>query len=337
MSVREDAGARPKQNLRAFDSDGVSAAERLPQAHRDPLDHRYARPASEHVAPHPDGGALPVHDYYNGYYSHYYVHPYYRSCHSTALVVGFGFGVYPWTVGWVPPYRYGWVWVPGYWYWGWWHPGYWGPYTNTVVVERTSYVYVPGWWESETVYVEGHYRTEERADWEWVDGYYLEDGTYVRGHWVPTMDAPEGYVWVPGFFDGETWMEGFWRPEYRTDFRWADGYFDEDGVFHAGYWVPVEDQDGFVWIPGWFDGKAWVEGYWVRDAEAYAEDIADWEPAEGWDDGWEVGSAWGDGVVIENRTESDGGARLARPGPANGDMPLALPVDAVPMELRGTE
>ena len=119
------------------------------------------------------------------------------------------------------------------------------------------------------------------------------------------------------------------------DSRWAEGYFDEEGIFYAGYWVPVTDQDGFVWIPGWFDGKAWIEGYWVRDAEAYSEDIADWEPAEGWDGGWEVGSAWGDGVVIENHT--DAGARLARPGPTDADLPLALPVDAVPMELRGTE
>jgi len=187
------------------------------------------------------------------------------------------------------------------------------------------YVYVPGWWESETVYVEGYYRSEERAEWEWVEGYYLEDGLYIRGHWIPTEQGPEGYVWEAGFWDGELWVDGFWRPEFRADYYWISSYYDEDGVFHSGYWMPIDDQEGYVWIPGWFDGNAWEDGYWVRDEEVYAEDLATWEPVEGWDDGWEVGGGWGAGDVVRN--DSPGGPGPDKETAPSVEVPLALPVE----------
>jgi len=263
----------------------------------------------------------PSYYHYRPYYTRWYVHPWWRWCYSTTVVVGFGFSTYAWYDWWAPPNRAGWIWVPGYWYWGYWHPGYWRPYGPAPV----HYVYVPGWWESETVYVEGYYRTEERAEWEWVEGYYLEDGLYIRGHWVPTEAGPDGYVWEPGFWDGEVWVDGFWRPEYRADYYWISSYYDEDGVFRSGYWMPIEEQEGYVWIPGWFDGNAWEDGYWIRDEDVYAEDVASWEPAEGWDDGWEVGGGWGDGDIIRN--DSPGGPERQREPVDRPEAPLALPVE----------
>jgi hypothetical protein len=190
-----------------------------------------------------------------------------------------------------------------------WYPGYWQPRA----VAPVNYVYVPGWWDSD-IYVEGYYRTQDRgSDWYWQDGYYLDDGVYVRGHWVPTSPPPQGYTWEAGFWDGESWVEGFWRPEYRSGFTWVSSYYDLEGVYHGGYWMPIQDVYGQSWIPGWFDGNEWVTGYWIDDSDLSGDAISSWAPDDGWDAGWEVGSGWGDGEVVLN--ESTG-----------GDVPLGLPV-----------
>jgi hypothetical protein len=170
-----------------------------------------------------------------------------------------------------------------------------------------SYVYVPGWWQGD-LYIEGWWRPVTRSDgeWTWVEGYYLEDGTWVPGHWRPAGQSPEGYIWEPGFFDGETWVDGFWRPEFYPGHVWVSRAFDEDGVYHAGYWEPLEDRPGQVWIPGWFDGTQWVQGYWVDEAEYQTANPESWQPEEGWDDGWE-----------ESATPVEGAPEL----------PLALPVE----------
>jgi hypothetical protein len=195
------------------------------------------------------------------------------------LVVSFGFYTDPWRDHWHPHHRNGWAWVGGYYYWGWWHPGYWEPVHHHHVY--VDYVYVPGFWEADTVYVEGYYRSPDREGWVWVDGYYLEDGVYIRGHWVPAGDWPEGYLWEAGFFDGDQWMEGFWRPEFRKSFVWISSFYDADGIYNAGYWMPLETPEGRAWIPGWFDGNGWIDGYFVTEDEA-AEDPTSWQPDPTW-------------------------------------------------------
>jgi hypothetical protein len=150
----------------------------------------------------------------------------------------------------------------------------------------------------------------------WIDGEYVDEGVYSRGHWKPSNDGPEGYVWEPGFYDGETYVDGFWRPQFRNGFTWLSAYYDEDGVFHAGYWMPIRPETGFVWVPGWFDGNQWVEGYWVRQDDYKDEDVEGWAPEEGWDDGWEVGSGWGDGEVVGSHASTV----------YEEDLPLALPI-----------
>ena len=270
-----------------------NAQQRRPHHVRD---HRVARPHHRSVRTHRSAyRAVPRYSAYRSWYSHWYIHPYYRHWHASTCVVGFTFNVFPWRPVWVPPSRVGWVWVAGAWYGGVWWPGYWEPTaTTTVVVYDTQYVYVPGYWQGE-IYVDGYYRSAERTDggWEWVEGYYLEDGTYLAGHWRPTTDAPEGYTWEPGFFDGEAWVGGFWRPEFRRGFVWVSSWFDSDGIFHAGYWEPLRDEAGFVWVPGWFDGTQWVEGEWVSEADYQAADPSSWEPEPGWNEGWdEEASPW---------------------------------------------
>lgn len=265
--------AVPERATRSFDATASPERDRREHAdrehpdreHPDRGDHRYVRPSTRYVPASPLAGEPPPAAWsYQPWYAHWWVHPYYRHYHETWVVVTFPFETYAWSTWWVPPARPGWIWVPGYWSWGRWVPGYWVP----VGPPPGAYVYVPGWWQGD-VYVDGFWRVSARPDddWVWVDGYYLEDGTYVRGHWRPAGPGPEGYVWEPGFFDGARWVDGFWRPEYRVGFVWISSYFDAHGVYHAGYWEPVRDRPGSVWVPGWFDGTRWVEGYWVTEEE----------------------------------------------------------------------
>ena len=295
---RPELGKRPAGNTRSFERP-ETPTKRTP-VHRS-NDHRYARPAAHRVRQHPaTRRSAPRHRHYRPYYSRWYCHPYYRYRHSTVVVVHFGFRTHAWTDNWTPARRTGWRWVPGYWDYGYWHPGHWTPTSRP----RAHYIYVPGWWDRE-VYVDGYYRSEKRTDgdWEWTEGYYLEDGTYVRGHWRPGDAGPEGYSWEPGFWDGEMWSDGFWRPEFRSGYTWVSAYFDEDGIFHSGYWMPLEDMPDYVWIPGWFDGNEWVDGYWVAEAEYFEEDLSTWQPEQGWDD-WEIGGGWGHGEVLDNQSET---------------------------------
>lgn len=223
--------------------------------------------------------------HYRPYYSRWYVHPYYRYRHSVVVVGSFGWDCHPWRSSWAPPMRSGWTWVGGYHRHGYWNPGYWAP-PRTVV--RTSYVYVPGWWVG-TNYVEGYQRPQQRddGDWVWVDGYYLEDGTYIWGHWMPTKAGPQGYVWEPGFWDGETYVDGFWRPQFRRGFAWVSAFYADDGVFHSGYWMPNQQEQGMTWVPGWFDGNTWNEGEWVPDQQFNNANVQDYQPADGWQAGWD--------------------------------------------------
>lgn len=248
---------------------------------------------------------MPRSYWYRPYYTRWWVHPWYRHQYMTSVVMGFGFATYAWDPLWMPPTRAGFMWVNGRHVGGMWWPGYWSPMAPVPV----GFVYVNGFWHNDA-YVEGFYRPEQRddGDWTWVDGYYLEDGTHIRGHWRPAKQGPEGYTWEPGFWDGETWVDGFWRPEFRRGFTWVSSYYDADGIFHTGYWAPLEQLPGKTWIPGWFDGNQWVKGYWVDSDEFESADLSDWQPDEGWDAGWDDAAA--------------------EPGPqAEGDRPvLGLPV-----------
>lgn len=222
---------------------------------------------------------------YDAWYTGYYAHPYYRYQHVTSVVYYSNYGGYyvqPWGPQWVPNTRLGWVWVPGYYRFGFWHPGYWVPSNH--VAPRSGYVWVNGFWQHNGAYIDGYWRPERRSDgrWRWIEGYYLEDGSYVPGHWRPRGRAPEGYAWEPGFWKGDAYIDGFWRPEFRRGFAWQNAYYDTDGVYRAGFWVPVEDNPGQVWVPGWFDGTEWVRGYWeaADDFDKTIDELDQWQPPE---------------------------------------------------------
>ena len=139
-----------------------------------------------------------------------------------------------------------------------------------------AYLFVPGLWY-DSAYVEGYWRPEYRSGWVWVGARYLADGTCIPSHWRPIQDVPTGFVWEAGFYDGERYVDGFWRPEGRAGFRWVSASMNAQGVWTTGYWVPVESRPNQVWIPGWFDGVRWVEGYWV-EMEEYGAVESTWTP-----------------------------------------------------------
>ena len=320
------SGSRPAGTTRSYS--GGSHHTRPYHTH----DHRYGRPSAYHVrhAPHAHGPP-PAHVYYRAAYVNWYVHPYYRYQRAATVVVAFGFYVNPWVVTWAPPPRAGWVWSAGYYDpFGIYHPGYWSPVAPAPVYRGVSYVYVPGWWQGD-IYVEGYYRPTARSGWEWVDGAYYADGTYVAGHWVPRNNAPAGYTWEAGFYDGEQWVEGFWRPEHRNGYTWVNAYFDQDGIYSAGYWMPTEDRPGYVWVPGWFDGDRWIEGYWVTESEYYSADVESWQAPEGWNDGWDQQAE-----PAPAPSKSGSRATVAPESSATNaqdEIPLAIPVEVESTDL----
>jgi hypothetical protein len=38
-----------------------------------------------------------------------------------------------------------------------------------------------------------------------------------------------------------------------------------------------------IWIPGWFDGTEWIDGFWVTQEEYRGTDPQRWVPEPGWD------------------------------------------------------
>ncbi|MDP2313983.1 MAG: hypothetical protein Q8P41_13835 [Pseudomonadota bacterium] len=277
-------------------------------------DHRYAHPHPRHVRAYaPSGHRVPSHDWYRSWYTHWWVHPHYRWVHTTWVVVSFDFTPSPWEAGWAPPSRAGWAWVPGHWEGPYWVPGHWEPSRVAPSWYGAQWTWVPGFWVG-PAYVEGYWRLQQRRDgeWVWVDGGYRSDGSYVPAHWRPATAPPAGFIWEAGFWDGESWVEGFWRPASRRNYDWVSARYLGDGTYEAGYWEPTEARPGYVWVPGWFDGEAWNDGYWVAEAEYRAADPDAWTPPEGVEDGWHD-------APYE-----------ATDAPASEDeLPLALPVDGV--------
>ena len=234
-------------------------------------DPRYDRPAHDDVGSCPGAGnGRPDHGAYLGLYGGWYVHPWYRWQYGTTLVVHTTWGQLAWSEGWTPASRAGWTWVPGSWIGGIWNPGYWQP----LAPPPAGYVFTSGTWYG-GVYVDGYYRVARRTDgdWTWVPRSVREGRLAVPGHWRPQRDGPDGYVWEPGFWDGQRYNDGFWRPRKRRDYRWVDARVDERGVLRSGYWEPRAARTGQVWVPGWFDGNSWQRGYWISESDWESEDV----------------------------------------------------------------
>ena len=238
--------------------------------------------------------------------------------------------------------------VPGHYYYRpyysrWWcHPYYRYSYATVAVVGFGFSVYA---WDA-------GWAPPYRHGWVWMPGYWSW-GYWHPGFWRPTVAAPVGYVYVNGWWEGDAYVEGYYRKDARDDWEWVEGYYlddgtyvrghwaptydgpegyrwepgfyDEEGIFHSGYLMPETEPPGEIWIPGWFDGNEWVPGYFEDEQAYYDTDLDAWEPEEGVDDGWEMGEVIYDG--LEEEGQGPPSARIVELyGDLEGQEPLAVPV-----------
>lgn len=80
---------------------------------------------------------------------------------------------------------------------------------------RPEWSWEPGFWDGE-VWVEGYWRPNALAGYDWVSAHWDEEGVYHCGYWEPTEDKP-GHVWVPGWFNGQSWVPGYWVTAAEVD------------------------------------------------------------------------------------------------------------------------
>lgn len=108
----------------------------------------------------------------------------------------------------------------------------------------------------------GFWRLRTRSGYLWVNGYWDGD-RYIPGYWRPRQARGSSWVWAPGHWAGKYWIEGHWRPARRSGYQWEIGHWDRSGNWHDGHWRPVTQRPDREWVPGyWLPGDKWKEGYW---------------------------------------------------------------------------
>lgn len=79
-----------------------------------------------------------------------------------------------------------------------------------------------------------HYVPAARSGWRWSAGHYDVYGQWQPGHWRPYA-AQAGNDWVPGYWVGTRYYDGYWRPLARLGYLWTAGRYDR-GHWNEGYW-----------------------------------------------------------------------------------------------------
>ena len=52
-------------------------------------------------------------------------------------------------------------------------------------------------------------------------------------------------AWVPGHWEGERYVEGYWRRSARQGSLWIEGHYDGGGVWVEGRWVDERDVSAY--------------------------------------------------------------------------------------------
>ena len=75
----------------------------------------------------------------------------------------------------------------------------------------------------------------------WVVGHHRH-GRWIPGYWRPLGPAPRsGVVFVFGHWDSDEYVDGYWRDEYEEGQTWEDGFYNDEGVWIEGGWVPADE------------------------------------------------------------------------------------------------
>jgi VCBS repeat-containing protein len=124
------------------------------------------------------------------------------------------------------------------------------------------------------------------------DGAWSND-SYNRSWTESTWN--ENAIWHDGYWQDPVWQDGYWQQP-----QWHDGYYD-DPVWHDGYWQDPVWQDGYYdengdWQDGYYDPPEaeWHDGYY--DDPVWHDGFFD-PPDPVWHDGyWDPPEAeWHDG------------------------------------------
>ena len=83
-------------------------------------------------------------------------------------------------------------------------PGHWRP----IQTVPPGYVWEPGLFDGNG-YTDGFWRPAVRPGYRWVSAAWHPSGAWTAGYWLPAEAVPE-HIWEPGYFDGNTWVEGRW-------------------------------------------------------------------------------------------------------------------------------
>jgi len=83
--------------------------------------------------------------------------------------------------------------------------------------------------------------TGHRSGYTWVGGRVVR-GRVVPGYWRPAVTRT-GHVYVQGYWIDDAYVDGFWREDERDGLIWLDGYYDEDGQWVEGVWVPEDNAE----------------------------------------------------------------------------------------------
>ena len=146
--------------------------------------------------------------------------------------------------------------------------------------------WIEGHYEYEYFWVEGH--EEYVGLGMWHDAYYEQEEVWVEGHEEPSGTGiwHDGYyeyedVWVEGYFEGETWVDGYWdsvegnwvEAYWEESYYWVEGHFDYiDGNYVEGYW-----DEEYYWVEGYEDYNiTWVDGYYEGGYTVGSYEVLDW-------------------------------------------------------------
>jgi len=102
----------------------------------------------------------------------------------------------------------------------------------------------------------------------WVAGHTGPGGSWVAGHFKYVGPAKPGRVWIPGHWEGDTWVRGYFRLVKRPNRVWVAGHAGPDGRWVRGYWrYAGPPRRGQVWVSGHWDGNVWVVGRWRKTSK----------------------------------------------------------------------
>lgn len=117
---------------------------------------------------------------------------------------------------------------------------------------------------NDNVTIPGFWRPKTRHGYRWITAARDDVGRWHSGYWLPiNADLMIEKINYPGY----------WGPAGRDEFIWINR-IDRVGEYPEGSWKKMNsyriNRAPLKWVPGHWDGRKWVEGYWrISEKEGY--------------------------------------------------------------------